>query len=47
MVPLLSLIAMILAVVGILKLLGGQLATGIGWLIVAALIGPGGISIFT
>lgn len=38
--------AVILAIVGIVQLLQGQLILGIVLLIVAALVGPGGYSIF-
>jgi hypothetical protein len=39
-------IAVILAVVGIVQLLQGQIILGIVLLIVACLVGPGGYSIF-
>jgi hypothetical protein len=40
-------IAVIVAIYGILMLIRGRLAVGIGSLIAAALIGPGGVSVFT
>lgn len=40
------LIAVVLAVVGIVQLLQGQIILGIVLLIAAALVGPGGYSIF-
>jgi hypothetical protein len=40
------LLAVILAVVGIVQLLQGQIAFGIILLVAAALVGPGGYSIF-
>ncbi|MCW2723771.1 MAG: hypothetical protein JWN35_692 [Frankiales bacterium] len=43
---LLWIIAVILAVVGIVKLLSGAILLGIVLLIVACLVGPGGYSIF-
>lgn len=46
MVPILSLIATVLAIYGLVRLVQGFLLVGIGSLIAAALIGPAGISIF-
>jgi hypothetical protein len=43
---LLWIIAVILAVVGIVKLLSGAIILGIVLLVVACLVGPGGYSIF-
>jgi hypothetical protein len=40
------LIAVVLAVVGIVQLLQGQLLLGLALLVAAALVGPGGYSIF-
>jgi hypothetical protein len=39
-------IAVILAIVGIVQLLQGQIILGIVLLIAAALVGPGGYSVF-
>lgn len=39
-------IAVILAIVGIIQLLQGQIILGIVLLVAAALVGPGGYSIF-
>jgi hypothetical protein len=43
---LLWIVAVILAVVGIVQLLQGQIILGIVLLVVACLVGPGGYSIF-
>jgi hypothetical protein len=43
---LLWIIAVILAIVGIVQLLQGQIILGIVLLVVACLVGPGGYSIF-
>lgn len=43
---LLWLAAVVLAILGIVKLLSGAIVLGIVLLIVAALVGPGGYSIF-
>ena len=43
---LLSVLAAILAVVGVIQLLQGQIIFGVVLLIAAALVGPGGYSIF-
>lgn len=43
---LLTVLAAILAIVGVLQLIQGQIVFGIILLIVAALVGPGGYSIF-
>ncbi len=43
---LLMVLAVILAVVGVVQLLQGQIIFGIVLLIAAALVGPGGYSIF-
>ncbi len=40
------LIAVVIAIVGIVQLLQGQIILGIVLLIVAALVGPGGYSLF-
>ena len=40
------LIAVVIAIVGIVQLLQGQIILGIVLLIVAALVGPGGYSVF-
>lgn len=47
MVSLLSIIAVALAIYGLVSLIQGHLAVGIGSLLAAALIGPAGISLFT
>jgi hypothetical protein len=39
-------IAAILVIVGIVQLLQGQVLLGIGLIVVGALVGPGGVSIF-
>jgi hypothetical protein len=39
-------IAVILAIVGVIQLLQGQIILGIVLLVVACLVGPGGYSIF-
>lgn len=46
MTAILAIIAIILAIYGIIALVRGNLLVGIGALIAAALIGPGGISLF-
>ncbi len=43
----LFLIAVVIAVVGIVQLFQGQILFGIILLVVAALVGPGGYSIFS
>lgn len=43
---LLWVLAVILAIVGVVQLLQGQIIFGIVLLVVAALVGPGGYSIF-
>ena len=40
------LLAVVLAIVGIVQLLQGQILLGVILLVVAALVGPGGYSIF-
>jgi hypothetical protein len=40
------LLSVVLAIVGVLKLLGGDLMLGIILLVLAAMVGPGGYSIF-
>ncbi len=40
------LIALVLAIIGIVQLLQGQIIFGIVLLVVASLVGPGGYSIF-
>ena len=47
MMFLLWILAVILVVVGIVQILQGQLLLGIVLLIAAALVGPGGYSIFS
>ncbi len=46
MMTLLWLIAVVIAIAGIVKLAQGEILAGIGLLVVAALVGPGGVSIF-
>jgi hypothetical protein len=46
MYMLLWILAVVLAIVGVVQLLQGQIILGIVLLIVAALVGPGGYSIF-
>lgn len=46
MLAILSIIAVVLAIYGIVSLVRGDLLIGIGSLLAAALVGPGGISIF-
>lgn len=46
MLAVLSIIAVALAIYGVVALVRGELLVGIGSLLAAALIGPGGISIF-
>jgi hypothetical protein len=43
---LLWIIAVILAIVGIVQLLQGQILLGLALIVVACLVGPGGYSIF-
>lgn len=43
---LLWIVAVVLAIVGVVQLLQGQILLGIVLLVVAALVGPGGYSIF-
>jgi len=43
---LLWIVAVVIAIVGIVQLLQGQLILGIVLLVVACLVGPGGYSIF-
>jgi hypothetical protein len=43
---LLWIIAVILAIVGIVQLLQGQVLLGVALIVVACLVGPGGYSIF-
>ncbi len=45
-VGLLSLIALILAVYGLVQLVKGRLMVGVGAILAAVLVGPAGISIF-
>jgi hypothetical protein len=47
MTTLLFIIAVVLAVVGIVRIVQGEVLVGIALLIAAALVGPGGVSIFT
>lgn len=42
----LTILAVVLAVVGVVQLLQGQIILGIVLLVAAALVGPGGYSIF-
>jgi hypothetical protein len=42
----LSLIALVLAVVGVVQLIQGQIIFGIVLIVIACLVGPGGYSIF-
>lgn len=46
MVAILSVIAVVLAVYGVVSLVQGRLGVGIGSILAAILIGPGGISLF-
>lgn len=46
MAAILSIIAVVLAIYGIVALVQGRLAIGIGSILAAVLIGPGGISLF-
>lgn len=41
------LIAAVLVIVGVVQLIQGQLIFGIALIIVGALVGPGGISVFS
>ncbi len=43
---LLWIIAVIIAIVGIVQLLQGQIIFGVVLLVAAALVGPGGVSVF-
>lgn len=45
-VPILSVIALVLAVVGILRLLRGEIGLGLLLLVLACVVGPGGWSVF-
>jgi hypothetical protein len=47
MTTLLWIIAVVLAVAGVVRIVQGEVLVGIALLIAAALIGPGGVSIFT
>jgi hypothetical protein len=40
-------IAVILVIVGIVQLIQGQVVAGIALIILGALVGPGGVSLFT
>ena len=42
----LTILAVILAIVGVVQILQGQILWGIVLLVIAALVGPGGYSIF-
>ncbi|MGH2722050.1 MAG: GPGG-motif small membrane protein [Actinomycetota bacterium] len=44
--PIIWLLSVVLAIVGIIQLLQGQLLFGILLLVLAAMVGPGGYSIF-
>ena len=46
MAPLLWLLAVVLAIVGVIQILQGQLLLGIVLLVAAAAVGPGGWSVF-
>ncbi len=46
MIPILSIIALALAIYGVLQLVKGHLAVGIGAILAAILVGPAGISLF-
>lgn len=46
MATLLWILAVIIAIAGVIRLLNGAVLAGVGFLIVAALIGPGGVSLF-
>ncbi len=46
MQALLWLIAVVIAIVGLVQLLQGQVILGVALLVVAALVGPGGYSMF-
>lgn len=43
---LLWVVAVVLALVGIVRLVGGDLLVGLGCIIAAFLVGPGGVSLF-
>jgi len=47
LVTLLSIIAAILVIFGIVKIVRGDLIIGIVLIVVGLLVGPGGVSIFT
>lgn len=47
MALILWIIAVILAIVGIVRLISGDLIFGIALIILACLVGPGGVSLFT
>jgi hypothetical protein len=44
---LLWILAVIIAIVGVIRLLNGAVLAGVAFLIIAALVGPGGVSLFT
>jgi hypothetical protein len=44
--PIIWLLAVVLAIVGVLRILGGDLVVGVVLLVLAAMVGPGGYSIF-
>lgn len=44
---LLWILAVIIAIVGVIRLLNGAVLAGVALLIIAALVGPGGVSLFT
>jgi hypothetical protein len=46
MVPLLSLVAVLLVVAGIVYLIRGAIALGVVLIVLGLLVGPGGVSIF-
>ena len=47
LVTLLSIIAVILVIFGIVKIVRGDLVVGIVLIVVGLLVGPGGVSLFT
>lgn len=47
MVSILWLLAVVLVVLGVVKLVRGDMAMGLALIIIGLLVGPGGVSIFT
>ena len=47
MATILWIIAVIIGIFGVLKLIRGDILLGIGLIVLAFLVGPGGVSIFT